>query len=107
MMEENEIRILVIDRGFVLVCRCPDPTGYPYWLPATDCRTIRRWGTTGRGLGQLCSGPTTETILDDLVPFEKIPVRAIVLVLEGVDQDKWAPLLLTTPAPRKEKTRGK
>lgn len=84
----DEIRILVLESGWVIVCRCPDPTGYPFWLPYTDMRVIRRWGTT-KGLAELKEGPLANTILDDLVSEGKCPVRAIINVFEGLNQDKW------------------
>ena len=88
MNETNLIRILVLDKGFVIVCRCEDPNGFPFWLPVTNSRTIRRWGTT-EGLGQLCTGPTTDTVLDKEIQSETIPCRAIVRVID-VDQKKWS-----------------
>jgi len=90
-MEGNPIRILVIDRGFVIVCRCPDPEGFGFWLPVTDSRTIRRWGTTN-GLGELIDGPLSGTVLDALVLKETVSVRAILRVID-VEQAKWEPHL--------------
>lgn len=84
----NEFRILVLEDGFVAVCRCPDPAGYPFWLPYTDFRIIRRWGTT-QGLAELVNGPLANTVLDVAVPEGKCPVRAIINVYEGLDQAKW------------------
>jgi hypothetical protein len=96
-----KIRILVLDRGFVKVCRCPDPHGYAFWLPYEDGRTIRVWGTT-EGLGQLVKGPTSMTVLDALVPTGSVPVRAIVDIID-VEQDKWEQRL--TPTSSKVATR--
>lgn len=76
-MEENDIRILILEGGFVFVCRCPDPSGYPFWLPYTSRRTIRRWGTT-QGLAELADGPTSQTQLDAILPEGICPVRAII-----------------------------
>lgn len=86
-MDDNRIRLLVLDRGFVCVCRCPDPTGIGLWLPYTDRRTVRRWGTT-RGLGELVAGPTADTVLDDLIPAGAVPIRGILDVYE-VEQEPW------------------
>lgn len=87
-MSDVEIRILILESGFVQVCRCPDPSGYPFWLPYTDMKIIRRWGTT-QGLAELAAGPTSTTQLDALVTEGKCPVRAIINVIEGLDQSKW------------------
>ena len=84
----HPIRLFVLDRGFVIVGRSPDPQDYALWLTLTDARVVRAWGTT-RGLAELCQGPTEATRLDELCPSEAIPVRAILRVLE-VDQDKWS-----------------
>lgn len=102
-MTEERIRILVLDRGFVMVCRCTDPMQFGFWLPVHDARIIRRWGTT-KGLAELCGGPKGNTELDDMVPQETIPTRAILRVLE-VEQDKWEPSLKTSSAPTR-RSRG-
>lgn len=86
-----QIRILVLDRGFVLVCRCEEPTQFAFWMTVTDARIIRRWGTT-RGLVQLKNGPTSETVLDELAEEENIPTRAIIRIIK-VNQDAWEPHL--------------
>jgi hypothetical protein len=93
------IRIIILDRGFVLVCRCPAPQEYALWLPYTDRRTIRRWGTT-EGIAQLCDGPTGDTVLDQLCPAGQVPVRAILDVME-VDQSAWKQHLDSTDRARR------
>jgi hypothetical protein len=102
MDDENRIRILVLDRGFVLVCRCPDPRGVGLWLPYTDRRTIRRWGTTN-GLGELATGPTQQTTMDALVAAGTVPVRAVLDVLE-VEQEPWERHLRPNPDSSKAAT---
>ena len=85
---EEKIRILVLDRGFCLVCRCVNPMEFGFWIPVHDARIIRRWGTTN-GLGELCNnGPKRETVLDEMIEQETIPTRAIIRVLE-VNQESW------------------
>ena len=84
----EKIRILVLDRGFVFVCRCPDPRDAGFWLEVTDCRTIRQWGTS-KGLGELYAGPTAGTVMDALIPTKIVPVRAILDTFE-VEEAKWA-----------------
>lgn len=82
------IRILVLDKGIVIVGRCPDPRGCPFWLSLTNTRTIRRWGTT-RGIEQLVGGPTAGTVLDAEAASESVPVRAVIRVID-VDQKAWS-----------------
>jgi len=54
-------RIVVLDRGFVVVGNVTQDGPY---IVIDDCSCIRRWGTT-RGLGQLATGgPQPETKLD-------------------------------------------
>lgn len=91
MEELNQIRIITLDRGFVFVCRCPDPERFALWLPVTHCRVIRVWGTT-QGMAELCGGPLEGTILDAMAMEESFPVRAVLRVTK-VSQIAWAPLL--------------
>jgi len=91
---DDKIRIVILEAGFVMVCRCPEPSQFPYWLPYSSRRTIRRWGTT-KGLGELCNGPTSETVLDELVAEGTCPVRAIIDVLECSEEGlkAWSKVL--------------
>lgn len=88
-------RILVLDRGFVLIARCPDLLTVALYLECTEVRCIRSWGTS-KGLGQLVSGPTNDTELDAVIAREVIPVRAILRVID-VEVGKWKKLY---PQPR-------
>lgn len=57
----NRFRIVVLQRGWVLAGRWSQQGDT---VTLTECRNIRRWGTT-RGLGQLAtSGPTDKTVQD-------------------------------------------
>lgn len=86
--EKHPVRILVLDRGFVMACRCPDPGDYGFWLPVYRSRTIRRWGTA-QGLGELVNGPLAETVLDIMIPHETVPVRAVLRVIDA-EETGWA-----------------
>lgn len=89
MDEQPEIRILVLDRGYIIVCRCLDPKNYALWVPVTHSRTIRVWGTS-EGLAELYAGPVKgKTKLDVMLPEEDIPVRAIIRSFK-VSQTGWA-----------------
>lgn len=85
------VRILVLDRGFVVVGKVsPHPDLAFHWL-VSPCRTIRRWGTT-RGLAELVGGPVKDvTRLDDIC-VEEIPWRAV-LKMMIVEEKKWLPYL--------------
>ncbi len=83
-------RILVLDRGFVLIARCPDLLSVARYLECTEVRCIRSWGTT-EGLGQLVGGPTENTKFDAVIGREVIPIRAILRVID-VEVDKWKAL---------------
>jgi hypothetical protein len=107
--DADRIRILVLDRGFVLVGYCPDPAGHLLWLTLTNCRAIRRWGTT-QGLAELRSGPTPSTQMDAVMPRELISGRVIIRVLDDLEQDAWRPHLTppsssaATPPSRSSRT---
>ena len=93
----DPVRILILDRGHVWVCRCPEPQNFALWLPVTDARTIRRWGTT-QGLAELVRGPLEGTQLDALLPTATVPVRAVLAVID-CEEEKWAAhLSRATPA---------
>lgn len=66
------MHIVILDRGFVYVGDCSFNGD---WLKVTKCRNIRVWGTKN-GLGELRTGPTSETVLDEcdsiLVPRKAI-----------------------------------
>lgn len=78
-------RILVLDRGFVLIARVKPHPKRAFWLRCRT-RTIRVWGTNN-GLAQLIDGPLSGTTLDPIV-VEDIPYRAILRELH-VNGEKW------------------
>lgn len=61
----TELKILVMDRGYILVALIREhPTDYTQWL-AEKKAIIRVWGTT-EGLGELArKGPLKDTKLDE------------------------------------------
>jgi hypothetical protein len=72
--------IAVLDRGFVYV---GDVTCDDQWCVITNAKNIRQWGTTN-GLGELVSGPTSKTVLDQ-VGTVRAPMRAVISIIEA----KW------------------
>ena len=84
---KNPYRICVLDRGFVVIARCPDLLTVALYLELQDSRTVRSWGTS-EGLGELVNGPTSQTVLDAKIAREVVPVRAILRVID-VDQEPW------------------
>jgi hypothetical protein len=83
---EPTLAIMVVQAGHVLIGRAQggdDGTIYLY-----DARTIRRWGTTA-GLGQLYSGPTTETVIDAKVPLILLPVPQVIYALPVQENPAW------------------
>ena len=82
--------IIVLQRGWVMVCELLDKKTDTLFLNATKCATIRRWGTT-KGLGELAEkGPLKETVLDN-EPDQQIPLFSIVKgpILCGKGWDEW------------------
>jgi hypothetical protein len=65
-------QIVVCDRGFVYVGKTVIEGDM---VRVEHARNVRKWGTT-KGLGELVSGPTNDTVLDDcgtvLIPFRGV-----------------------------------
>ena len=77
-------RIVVIDRGWVVVGKVTDHESN---LIVHHCRCLRTWGTT-RGLGELISGPTSET-KHDWMGIVDVPMRAVIFTMP-VAEDAWS-----------------
>ena len=82
-MEKLGLQIVVLDRGFVYIGRVESDDD---WIYIKDALNIRVWGTT-KGLGQLVSGPTSDTKLDPVGNI-RAPMRALISLIE-VDEDEW------------------
>lgn len=71
-MNTNEQMIVVVDNGFVFVGETHRKDN-DLWI--TNAKNVRKWGTT-KGLGQLRSGPTKDTALDDygdvIIPWIRV-----------------------------------
>jgi len=80
---DPDIKIVVLDRGFVYVGCVTMDTDF---VRITKAHNIRVWGTT-KGLGELVSGPTSSTKLDH-VGTVRAPMRALISVID-VEQGKW------------------
>ena len=76
------MKIVVINNGFVLVCRQYEQTSEAATL--TNARSIRVWGTK-EGLGQLVHGPTDTTILDAPIPIVSVPLHQIIFTFDVVE----------------------
>lgn len=72
--EIGDVRIIVADRGWVFVGNCVDEENGDVTI--RSCRNIRQWGTT-RGLGELATGPTAKTVLDDYGTVRTRPIVTI------------------------------
>ena len=79
----GDIKIVVADRGFVYVGRLKLDNDFAV---LTDAKNIRVWGTT-KGLGELVSGPTVSTKLDN-VGTVRIPVKAVISIID-TEAKKW------------------
>lgn len=80
---EGNIKIIVADRGFVYVGYCEEQSEF---VRLTNAKNIRVWGTTN-GLGELVSGPLTNTKLDPVGSL-RIPNRAVISIID-VEQKAW------------------
>lgn len=81
---EGDLKIVVLDRGFVVVGRVRHEGCY---VVITDCSCLRRWGTTA-GLGQLAAGgPRAKTKLDPQ-PTTRVHELKVVQMID-CDVSKW------------------
>lgn len=81
---QTQIRIVVMDRGFIVVGRVDEVGDY---IVITDAKCVRRWGTTG-GLGQLATGgPLNGTVLDRQ-PTTRVHKLQVVQIIDCEDE-KW------------------
>jgi len=80
---DTEIKIIILDRGFVYVGKPEQQPGI--WL-IKQARCVRQWGTT-KGLAELVNGPTNKTVLDGSMTVH-VPDRAVLQMID-VDQGSW------------------
>lgn len=80
---EGDIKIAVLDRGFVYVGNVAVEDDF---VIITNAKNIRKWGTT-KGLGELVNGPLPTTVLDTTGTV-RVPVKSLILLIDVV-QKKW------------------
>ena len=80
---DGDIKIVVLDRGFVYVGQVSQEDDF-YIIK--NAKNIRQWGTT-KGLGELASGPLANTKLDTFGTV-RVPSRALISLID-VEQSKW------------------
>ncbi len=80
---EGDIKIVVLDRGFVYVGSVSKEEDF---IVIRNAKNIRQWGTT-KGLGELIGGPLSETKLDNAGTV-RAPFRALISLID-VEQAKW------------------
>jgi hypothetical protein len=83
---DGDIKIVIIDRGFVYVGNVVLTDNF---VVITNAKNIRVWGTT-KGIGELVSGPTSSTKLDSVGTI-KAP-QSVLISLIDVEQEKWKSL---------------
>jgi hypothetical protein len=66
------MKIVVIDNGFVFVCKQYHEPSVGGKISLVNARCIRIWGTS-EGLGELYKGPTSTTVLDAIIPIVEVP----------------------------------
>lgn len=80
----ESLRIVVCDRGFVLVGMVSLRDSY---ITIRKCHCIRKWGTS-RGLGEIASGgPTEKTVLDPQ-PTTRVHELQVVQMID-CEERKW------------------
>lgn len=81
---KGDIKIAVLDRGFVYVGRISYEGDF---VVLKNAKNIRYWGTTS-GLGELVNGPTKTTKLD-VVGTVRVRGRALIFTIDVVES-KWS-----------------
>ena len=79
----GEIKIVVLDRGFVYVGCVEIEDDF---VVIRNAKNIRQWGTT-KGLGELVNGPLPSTKLDSVGTVHAAS-RALISLID-VEQSKW------------------
>lgn len=77
----SNVKIVVCDRGFVLVGRVRFDNNY---IMITDCHCVRAWGTT-RGLGEIASSGPTESTKLDKQPTTRVHELQVVQMIDCVE----------------------
>lgn len=85
VIPDEEIKIVVLDRGFVYVGAVTFDDDNAFVI-IKKAHNIRIWGTT-KGLGELVSGPTSQTKID-WVGTVKAPRRALISIID-TEQGAW------------------
>lgn len=80
---DSEVRIVVLQRGWVLVGRYAEDGDR---VLLSDAYVIERWGTT-KGLGQLVDGPTSTTRLRKAGTVEAHRLGVVLTI--AARADKW------------------
>lgn len=79
----SEVRIVVLQRGWVVVGYYAEDGDK---VTVEQAKIIRRWGTT-KGLGELATGPVSESVLD---PAGMVETHRLGVVLTiACDADAW------------------
>ena len=81
---KGDIKIAVLDRGFVYVGRVSFEGEF---IILKDALNVRKWGTT-RGLGELVNGPLSGTVLDKVGTVTA--TKKALMHLIDVEQKKWS-----------------
>lgn len=86
-MEQKDIRIVVLQRGWVAVGEYSKTSDDEHVL--TKASIVRRWGTS-KGLGELAEkGPLPNTVLDSVPTAIRFHPMTVVLSMD-CDPSKWA-----------------
>jgi hypothetical protein len=80
----SPVKIVVCDRGFVLVGRVEIKDSY---VTISDCSCIRNWGTS-KGLGEIASGGPTSSTKMDAQPTTRVHELQVVQLID-CEASKW------------------
>lgn len=83
---ENDVRIVILQRGWVVVGYYKRVNGR---VLVTKASVIRNWGTT-KGIGELVNGPTSKTVLEVCGEVDSHELAEIASI--KCDASKWTVL---------------
>lgn len=88
-LQGDGFNIVILDKGFVYVGRTAIvKTDYGYAVHIANAKNLRIWGTTGRGLGFLANGPTSDTTFDEVAGVIEAPLHALIHMIPA-KEEKW------------------
>ena len=93
MGSREEIRIVIVDRGFIFAGPIKRAADGAITIERGVC--VRRWGGDSKGIGYTAKhGPTGRDAVDGMPCGVEVPAISVIAVV-GCDQDAWSRTIKT------------